>query len=222
MYFLTDEEKMDVNGVINESQIDKFKEVCLFRYKNGNMIFKTGPAYVFVLNTGLRAGEMLGLRWDDISFKKRTVSINRQVLTVSSDNDKGAKHEAVVIDSLKSDSGKRTLYLNDVAIECLKLLAQNTKNVSGYVLPGKQYEYMTYSAFRSTFDRIAIRAGIKQPGLGPHTLRHTFASYLFAQDMEVKYISEILGHSSVEITYKTYIHLIDSKRYENMKKIVNI
>lgn len=87
MYFLTDEEQMDVNGTINESQIDKFKEVCLFRYKNGNMMFKTGPSYVFVLNTGLRAGEMLGLRWDDISFKKRTVSINRQVLTVSSDND---------------------------------------------------------------------------------------------------------------------------------------
>ena len=67
-------------------------------------------------------------------------------------------------------------------------------------------------ALREHFTAFLKRAGIEKTGI--HSLRHTFASNLFARGVDVKTVSHLLGHSSVKITYDTYIHLIKGVDHE--------
>jgi integrase len=70
--------------------------------------------------------------------------------------------------------------------------------------------------FRNTFDSILRQVDIESTGM--HTLRHTFASRLFAKGADVKEVSELLGHANVQITYDTYIHLIP----EHKAKVISL
>ena len=73
-------------------------------------------------------------------------------------------------------------------------------------------DYVAPSNFRNAFRRFCEFADVEYKGV--HALRHTFASLMFAQDVDIKYISTWLGHSSVQITYDTYVHIMEEVGYE--------
>jgi len=74
------------------------------------------------------------------------------------------------------------------------------------------------SCMATGYRRICQRAGIENP-LGIHTLRHTFASMLIRKEVDIKAVSEILGHTSVSFTYNTYVHLIEEQKSAAVAKL---
>lgn len=182
-------------------------------YKNGKPIYRLGNIVKLTLNTGLRLGELLGLRWEDISFENRTITVSQTVVVVKDRNkDSENKYLSLTQDSAKTTSSERTIYMNDEAFEALTQLHEVTGTFTN-VLSGEKGNPITPRYPDRLFRKIAISAGFPEEKVyGLHSLRHTFASRLFENGEDVKTVSEILGHSDITITYNTYIHLIADQK----------
>ena len=82
-------------------------------------------------------------------------------------------------------------------------------------------ERVTHSSINKMFRKIQEKCGIK-PTLGPHAARHTFATVLFRNGVDVKTVSTLLGHSSTSITYNIYIHVINEQKADAVKLLDEI
>ena len=191
-------------------------------YKNGNYKYRLGYVVILDINTGLRIGELLGLRWSDIDFKNRTltVSINR-IRMKNREKDALKKYLDVDQRATKTKSGQRKMYLNDDAYNALQKIYEITGNEK-YVLTTETHKRCGQRNLDRMLRKIAVSAGLEDKQYGFHALRHTFASLLFANGEDVKVVSELLGHSDVQITYNTYIHLIDESKRLTINKVSDI
>ena len=118
-------------------------------------------------------------------------------------------------ESTKTDK-ERTINLPEKAIQALETLKKNmTESKDGYVMCTREGNPVRPRTLRNVLDAVLKRAGLKNAGL--HSLRHTFASILFAKGVPVKIVSEILGHNSVQVTIDIYIHVIPDDKAKAMQ-----
>lgn len=108
----------------------------------------------------------------------------------------------------KTKSSLRIVPLNHSAETALNALTPH-QSPSDLIFAAKDGKHLSYASVRRMFERVCSRAGVSVRGF--HTFRHTFATNLFANGVEVKTVSKILGHSSVKITYDIYIHSIQEQ-----------
>ena len=183
-------------------------EECLRTYSNGEPVYPYGDAYILALHTGLRKGELTGLEWDDWNEADNYLFVRRSVQSVKKRDKNGnaTKGYELVTTEPKTKNGKRKVPLNSSAIAALRRMREahpDSKtivcNTKGKIVPPDH--------LNRTLNRVLDNAGIERTGM--HTFRHTFASRLFAKGADVKTVSKYLGHSSVQVTYDTYIHLIE-------------
>lgn len=167
------------------------------------------PLLPFLLNTGLRIGEALALRWNDIDRKHRFVRIRRNIKSVRNRSGKTDEPHYLTIEqnSVKTKTSDRIVHLNQAAMRALDNL--HRRSDSDLVFPNRHGAFCSYASIRRMMQRVFQRAQV--PVRGFHVFRHTFATNLFAQGVEVKTVSSILGHSSVKITYDIYIHSIQEQ-----------
>ena len=184
--------------------------------KVGTYVYGIGAyALLFCCFTGLRWGEVSCLRWKDIQeddghyyFK-----VDKQYITIKDrDEDSGHSFKTIVADP-KSEKSNRYIPLSSKAIELLELVKQRFPQ---YYKPDHLIFSTTknpYSA--STANRLlkvmCIRAEV--PVVSPHALRHSFASILLNEDEKNLYaVSDLLGHSSSDVTYKRYIDIFEKNK----------
>ncbi len=203
---------------LNNIEIEQLKQACLDKYNNGSYKYKYGVAYILILNTGLREGEALGLQWNDINFNEKYLTVSRQVQEIK--DRKLLKVKPVISKYLKSNSSNRIIPLNDTAINCLEIMRKGNK--SKYVILNKENNFVSPHSFRMSFNKIIEYSNIERSNITVHTLRHTFATNLFANDINIKYISNILGHSDINITSKTYIHIIENMKQKELSNIPDL
>lgn len=218
----------------DENEIKLFIESCESKFIDGTYRFKYGFGFIFMMYSGLRAGELLNLKWSDIDFDNKVVIVNGNVVTAKDrsqniidieDKNIKLKYKSISQNSAKTiASTKREIYLIEKAIESLKslkaLYIKEFGELPIYVISKDVNTSITISTFSKSFDKIIKRAGICK--CSTHTLRHTFASLLFKKGVDVKIVSELLGHSGTDITYKTYVHLIKEQKREAMDLLNNI
>lgn len=191
-------------------------EACLSDYKNGKTRYALGPAFVLDLNTGLRVGELCALNWDtDIDLDNRVLHVNRNRVVVV-DRDDGATRKTKVIEqaTTKTEAGTgRQVPLNDDAYNSLVTLAERTGK-TGYVLKTSTGQPVRPDQLDSVFRRILGRTTLPEEKrhYGIHALRHTFATTLLSNGVDIKIVSELLGHADISITYDTYIHVINEQK----------
>ncbi len=201
-------------------QQDALIAAATAKYPNGTPIYRFGYVVPFLLNTGLRLGELLGLRWKrDVDFEKRQISVDNSLVIIKN-RDKKSTAKTVLLDqdSVKSEAGERKIYLNDEALDALRHLYELTGDQT-YVLSTKQGKPVQPSNIDRMLRNVRERAGIQGSNLGPHALRHSFATNLFRQHIDVKVISELLGHSDVGVTSNIYMHVMDDQRKNALVKI---
>ena len=167
------------------------------------------PLLPFLLNTGLRIGEALALRWSDIDQKHQFVRIRKNIKSVRNRSGKADEPHYLTIEqnSVKTKTSDRIVHLNHAAMQALAALHKSGD--SDLVFPNRHGAFCSYASIRRMMQRIFRIAQV--PVRGFHAFRHTFATNLFAQGVEVKTVSSILGHSSVKITYDIYIHSIQEQ-----------
>jgi integrase len=178
--------------------------------KNGKLRFRYGWGAVLILETGLRAGEALALEWADIDEEKRTLKVTKNMVRVNGKN--------TVQRTTKTDSGKRTIPLNSRALEAIQHL--KAQHVAGCpcVFATQTGKHLSYRNLLATMEKACEAAGVEHRGL--HALRHSFASNLYSRGVEVKIISKLLGHASVEITYNRYIHFFEGEIDDTLRQAV--
>lgn len=175
--------------------------------------------YRFVLQTGLRTGELVGLKWEDIDFSKKTMRIQRSMEFRHSTGEWR-------VGEPKSKSGYRTVPLTAEAIAILK--DQKIKNSKIKVIPLEWREFVFLCrkgtpVKNSTYDtalfKICDKADI--PRFSMHILRHTFATRCIEAGMKPKTLQVLLGHSNIGITMNLYVHTTEEEKQKEIDLVAD-
>lgn len=193
-------------------------EECGRTYSNGSPVYIYSDAYILMVNTGLRIGELIALEKDDWDEEEKTLSVTKNIQAVKSRDKDGQRSKGyeIVYNTTKTYSGSRTIPLNQKATEALQRLCNDHPESKHIVCSGKG-TLVPPDRIERTFYRILKNAGIDKTGT--HSLRHTFASILFSKGVDVKTVSKLLGHASIQITLNTYIHLIENAEHDAVSKL---
>lgn len=205
-------EKQEIT-IFTDEEIRNFEATCVIKFKNGKYVYKNGYGFILILYTGIRMGEALALKWGDIDFTNKRLIIDNNIVQVRNRGEKNEdepNYKLLEQDTTKSIKGVRYIPLSKKAHNALIQLKKDVCRSEDYIFKPEDNKPLLPRNFRNTFDAICRRAGIKETGL--HTLRHTFASLLFKKGVDVKTVSELLGHADTRITYNTYIHLIEEQK----------
>lgn len=218
---INDEEK---EQMYTDDEIEKITEVCMGFYgtsTRNTKRYRYAPVYILLLNTGMRIGEFAALTWKDIDFDRKIIRINKTVSTIRNRDRFETDNEKVnVITTTKTKKSNRVIPMNETACLILKELEKRQKDMgiqSDYIVSNKEGHPMLVRVFEQTFSRICEENFIDYKGV--HALRHTFGSVLVKKGVDIKVISEILGHSTVQFTYDRYIHVINEMNAEAVNLI---
>src|SRR5215204_877138 len=161
--------------------------------------------YVIAVHTGLRRGELLGLRWSDVDFESGTISVQRSL-------DKDG-----TFNPPKRNKSRRTVKLTGQAAEALKghRTRQNEERLQlgalwedyGLVFPNRLGKPMNAdNLYHRGFKPLLQKAGLS--GFTFHSLRHTCATLLLSKNINPKIVQEMLGHATISQTMDTYSHVM--------------
>ena len=200
--------------VFTPEEIEKFKEECFRTWSNGARIYQQVGAYILMLNTGLRTGEMLGVLNSDVDLEKKVIHIRQGVKEVRRrDGAQSTSGKEVKIGKLKSASSKRDVPLNATAIAMIEDLRKEFYfGPDTPLVCDENGDYTRPVNFRKRYYRILTAAGIERKGL--HSLRHTFATNLVngtkqadgsIKALSPRQVADLLGHSTSQITEQYYV-----------------
>ena len=178
-----------------------------------------GGMYIFALFTGLRRGEILALRWEDVDLKAGTIRVTKNLSRVKTYSD-GDKTKLIVSEP-KTLKSRRLIPIVDPLIPFLKKQKkQFGNNELGLVFPSESGTYIDPGNYNRKFYKILKRAGI--PKANPHSLRHSFATRALEAGLDLKTTQELLGHSSIEITANLYTHASVEHKRKELKKLESV
>lgn len=206
-----------------DEQILLIKNEAAREYGTGKPVYRLGHAIILLLYTGMRIGELLALTWEDVDFKEKSITINKNAVVMKEKDEKDKTSHYVLRNqnSTKTASGRRIIPMSDNAYRALlQIHAINGK--FQYVMSTKNGKQVTPRNINRMFHSILTQTGISNGGknlCGVHSLRHTFASMLFQNGCNVKIVSELLGHSDTKITENTYIHIIQQQKIRAIQDI---
>ena len=161
--------------------------------------------YYVELATGLRRGELLGLKWEDIDLEKGDLRVKRQIARINGE---------VVEAPLKTKNAYRALPLAEDTIQVLKQ-QRNKTGSSPWVFPSPTGGPISPDSVLHMLHRVLKRAGL--PKVRFHDLRHTFATLALQNGVDIKTVSGMLGHFSAGFTLDTYPHVTSAAQKEAAK-----
>lgn len=186
--------------------------------------FKDTEIYISVmlaLSLGLRRGEALGLRWKDIDFKGKTITINQTILHIKS---------GYVFHNPKTEKSHRSILISDLVIKLL--INQKKKQNENKLMLGQaynDYDLVTCRAdgtpinpatFSHMFSTVLTKNEL--PNIRFHDLRHTNATLMLKSNIPAKIASERLGHSTIGITLDLYSHVLKDMQEEAVNKLDSV
>ena len=149
----------------------------------------------FMIETGIRSGELLALKWSDVQIQTRRLHVHATIINPM-------YNFAEYQDSPKSKSSNRIIPLTPKAIAILNILLKSRTTEWVFEQDGERY---TYQKLSYQTKKLCKECGIKF--YGEHAFRHTFATNCYYKGIDVKILSRLMGHSSVQVTYNIYINL---------------
>ena len=168
------------------------------------------------LYTGLRIGEICALKWGDIFIEEQYLFVHQSMQRIQLNGISDKKTE-IVIQSPKSDCSIRRI---PIPYEVLQLLISVKKPDEAFLLTGSAYNYIEPRCMENQFKSVMKACGIFNVNF--HALRHTFATRCVELGFDVKSLSEILGHASVNITLNRYVHPSMELKQENMNLLSSL
>ena len=206
-------------GVFSKEELTRIENVAAITYQSGEVRYRHTWFFLLLANTGLRAGEAIALRWDNIDLDKGFIHVKQNASVVKCRDGKENKYQ-VVITTVKTKTGNRIVPCNEKALQALRALQDYQKSHhihSDYVDCNDKGELLSQQTLPKILKAILKAADV--PYRSVHSFRHTFATNLIQAGVDVKVVSQLLGHSSVKITYDTYVHMGVDRAIEAVKRI---
>ena len=198
------------------------------------------PMFTVLLGTGCRIGEALGLRWQDLDYDKRTISINHSL----SYYQKPESNKSVLrISKPKTEAGIRTIPMLDIVKDAFEMLYEEQlengfneseiDGMSGFIFCNRFGTVPNPQTVNHTIKRIAnsynadevVRAKKERrdpiilPNFSCHHLRHTFCTRLCENETNLKVIQSIMGHRNIETTMDIYAEATEEKKQESFENL---
>jgi len=182
--------------------------------------------FLLTLGTGLRIGELVALRWDDIDFENGSLKVNKSIWRgyVAID---GKRKFVMQETTPKTPSSIRDVAIPDKILEELKVHKEKQEEIKekykeiyndkGYVFANIIGEHMLSDTLSKSFVKSLKDNGIRHVKF--HSMRHTYATRLFEKGVQLKTVQKLLGHSSIEITADIYTHVMDSEKISAVQKL---
>ena len=162
-------------------------------------------------NTGIRIGELCALKWNCIDLEKRIISIKYTLERIYDTNDPNNRKTKIIMGEPKTKNSIREIPISDKLYRVLKPLSGKYDKDS-FFLTGSKKKFIEPRSYERIYKNIIKKCQV--PPNKFHAIRHTFATNCIDVGMDAKSLSEILGHSTVNITLNTYVH----SSYEMKKK----
>lgn len=170
--------------------------------------------------TGLRQGEALALKWSDIDFENKKITVDKTATRIK---------EKQTLQTPKTKNSRRVISIDPTTLSILKswkkdqikIYFKNGKHFEGdgnFIFTNERAEWVHIHNFIRYFKRFIADHKLKP--ITPHGLRHTHASLLFSAGVEPKNISDRLGHSTVQITLDLYTHITEEQRTDTVEKLL--
>ena len=166
---------------------------------------------ILCLYTGLRLGELIALTWSDIDFKLGTLKVTKTAYRAQ--NEYGIWN--LCIDTPKTESSERVIPLPKYITDMLSQDHNVAK--TPYIVENKKAERMSIRSYQYLFERLTEKAGVRK--LNFHALRHTFATRALECGMDIKTLSELMGHKNASITLNRYAHSMMDTKIAAMNKL---
>ena len=218
------------------------EQQAFMNYMDGHPVYDHWwPIFMILVGTGLRCGEFIGLRWEDINMEEKTIDVNHALVRVKRHRDDPPKRLGVSLP--KTEAGIRTVPMLDQVYDAFQRIYEEQqatgfnetvidgmqgfifKNANGDVLCEQNINF----AIRRIVESYNIDEEIKaakekrEPLLLPrfscHVLRHTFASRICENELNLKVIQEIMGHRSIKTTMDIYAEVTKGKKMEAMQNL---
>lgn len=225
-------------GILDSNPFDKvIKPKSRQTQRKGNFLTKeelkeflklaqnTTLSYFFPLvhlmsYTGLRQGEALALKWSDIDFENKKITVDKTAVRIK---------EKQTLQTPKTKNSKRVISIDPTTLlilkswkkDQIKIYFKNGKHFEGdenFIFTNQRGEWVHIHNFIRYFKRFIADHKLKT--ITPHGLRHTHASLLFSAGVEPKNISDRLGHSTVQITLDLYTHITEEQRTDTVEKLL--
>lgn len=177
--------------VLDQAQLQKLLAAADVRWR---------PMLLTAVGTGLRQGELLGLRRGHVDFLRRTLAVEEQVTS-------GNGRPPALTGTLKTPASRRRLPLPHAVIQALASLLEDRPDADVLFLTPRTGSLWRRQHFNDTVWKPTLRAAKLDEKLGIHVLRHTYASHLIAAGHHPRVIQARLGHASIVETMDTYGHL---------------
>lgn len=175
---------------------------------------------LLALGTGLRQGELLGLKWNNIDMDKQVINVEQSIKSVTIINADGSRKYETKEQPLKTKNSTRTVPIPSNLIPVLKKHEANQKadkikagplyTESDYVFTTESGKTIDARNLLRAFKRILKKANV--PYRKFHALRHTYATKLFERDVPIKTVQMLLGHSDISVTANIYTHVMPQKK----------
>lgn len=170
--------------------------------------------------TGLRQGEAIALKWSDIDFENKKITVDKTAARIEGKQS---------LQTPKTKNSKRVISIDPTTLSILKnwkkdqikIYFKNGKHFEGdenFIFTNQRGEWVHIHNFIRYFKRFIADHKLKT--ITPHGLRHTHASLLFSAGVEPKNISDRLGHSTVQITLDLYTHITEEQRTDTVEKLL--
>lgn len=217
------------------------QSILLNFVKNNNFYSSSFSLIAFMLGTGCRISETLGITWDDINFEEKYISVNHQIIYKKKDT--SIAYFAAPTKTKK----ERKIPIKDDLIEILKqhkLESFFISKSSGFEVDGyKNFVFVnregklktpntivrTFHGIRNMYNKEETENALEEcrepnllPSFTPHTLRHTFCTRNAENGMDVKVLQEIMGHSNISVTMQVYNHATFERTQKAVEEIDSV
>jgi integrase len=184
--------------------------------------------YVLALATGMRRGELLGLKWQDINFSTKTLQV-RRILSRVPTNTPNREHVYVEAEP-KTQKSRRSVVLAPFAVEALKehrIRQLETKLKAGQAWQEHDYVFCTSIGTHLNPNHVVVefKKLLKQaelPNIRFHDLRHSAATLLLSLGVHPKVVQEVLGHTEISMTMDIYSHVLPGMQHEAMGRLDDV
>lgn len=200
---------------LTEEEICIFAEEAARKFKTGSPAYKYGVVFLFLMNTGLREGELRALNKTDIDLENRLMFIDKSVNVVVEKRKDGTNAYSKELTTPKTRNSVRYVPLNDEAVYYAQEIF-DTFIKSDLFVHNEKGSLLDSGTLHKQFNSILRSACLAERGL--HTLRHTFVSALYRNGVDIVTIAEIIGDTA-ETVKKTYLHLDNATKMKALQKV---
>ena len=193
--------------VLSTKEKNKLEKYC----KEDNSLRAIG--IIMCLNTGLRIGEICALKWENIDLKEKNIYVKKTLQRVYDTENKKTK---IIIDKPKTENSIRCIPLNSKIYGELNKIRKGFSE-KDFFLTGADGIYIEPRVYQNYYKNMLKSSKVKEYNF--HILRHTFATNCIEVGMDIKSLSEILGHATVDITLNRYVHSSRKMKEKYLEKL---